>query len=129
MLAGSADRRRLDFQPGPDIRRHQRADRPEDRRMIVVEPIKFGVGEQRGIDQHRIDWRHRDRLEPEHRLHRARDVSRDGNDKILDPDAIIAPFVISGLVRQDYRSEEHTSELQSLMTTSYAVFFLKNNKD
>src|SRR3546814_8015782 len=27
------------------------------------------------------------------------------------------------------RSEEHTSELQSLMRTSYAVFCLKKNKD
>src|SRR3546814_7761975 len=27
------------------------------------------------------------------------------------------------------RSEEHTSELQSLMRTSYAVFCLKNNKE
>src|SRR3546814_3117182 len=29
-------------------------------------------------------------------------------------------------VRPDYRSEEHTSELQSLMRISYAVFCLKN---
>src|SRR3546814_8245212 len=28
-------------------------------------------------------------------------------------------------VRRDHRSEEHTSELQSLMRTSYAVFCLK----
>src|SRR3546814_9027406 len=28
-----------------------------------------------------------------------------------------------------YRSEEHTSELQSLMRTSYAVFCLKKNKN
>src|SRR3546814_4959518 len=28
----------------------------------------------------------------------------------------------------DIRSEEHTSELQSLMRNSYAVFFLKTNK-
>src|SRR3546814_6070618 len=28
----------------------------------------------------------------------------------------------------DYRSEEHTSELQSLMRISYAVFCLKNKK-
>src|SRR3546814_2144248 len=28
--------------------------------------------------------------------------------------------------RHDYRSEEHTSELQSLMRISYAVFCLKN---
>src|SRR3546814_12464412 len=30
-----------------------------------------------------------------------------------------------GNARQPVRSEEHTSELQSLMRTSYAVFFLK----
>src|SRR3546814_5918824 len=29
---------------------------------------------------------------------------------------------------QDLRSEEHTSELQSIMRTSYAVFFLKKKK-
>src|SRR3546814_1941995 len=31
--------------------------------------------------------------------------------------------------RKDLRSEEHTSELQSLMRNSYAVFCLKNKKD
>src|SRR3546814_2952341 len=30
--------------------------------------------------------------------------------------------------REHVRSEEHTSELQSLMLTSYAVLFLKNKK-
>src|SRR3546814_9901756 len=30
--------------------------------------------------------------------------------------------------RDDYRSEEHTSELQSLMRISYAVFCLKKKK-
>src|SRR3546814_1920470 len=30
---------------------------------------------------------------------------------------------------RSYRSEEHTSELQSLMRISYAVFFLKKKKD
>src|SRR3546814_6282068 len=37
-------------------------------------------------------------------------------------DALLAPYVASGIVR----SEEHTSELQSLMRNSYAVFCLKN---
>src|SRR3546814_7368648 len=32
-------------------------------------------------------------------------------------------------VRVDARSEEHTSELQSLMRISYAVFCLKKNKN
>src|SRR3546814_8040545 len=33
-----------------------------------------------------------------------------------------------GVRRRRERSEEHTSELQSLMRTSYAVFCLKQNK-
>src|SRR3546814_1101008 len=32
------------------------------------------------------------------------------------------------LLRRDFRSEEHTSELQSLMRISYAVFCLKKKK-
>src|SRR3546814_2623804 len=33
-----------------------------------------------------------------------------------------------GLILADWRSEEHTSELQSLMRISYAVFCLKKKK-
>src|SRR3546814_2287071 len=36
-------------------------------------------------------------------------------------------FAATALIEQD-RSEEHTSELQSLMRISYAVFCLKKNK-
>src|SRR3546814_7238082 len=42
--------------------------------------------------------------------------------RILVPQ--IARYALPGL-----RSEEHTSELQSLMRISYAVFCLKNKKD
>src|SRR3546814_1082355 len=35
---------------------------------------------------------------------------------------------ISGEKKEESRSEEHTSELQSLMRTSYAVFCLKKKK-
>src|SRR3546814_1849964 len=38
-----------------------------------------------------------------------------------------APLIGTALLRQ-YRSEEHTSELQSLMRISYAVFCLKKKK-
>src|SRR3546814_14027994 len=44
--------------------------------------------------------------------HRRRDSSRGGPGGVLGP-------------RRPHRSEEHTSELQSLMRTSYAVFCLK----
>src|SRR3546814_1329929 len=43
-----------------------------------------------------------------------------------------APWVQNwqfGHVLQGYRSEEHTSELQSLMRISYAVFCLKKKKN
>src|SRR3546814_10653111 len=39
---------------------------------------------------------------------------------------LISPLVLR-LMHLDTRSEEHTSELQSLMRISYAVFCLKNN--
>src|SRR3546814_4226916 len=38
------------------------------------------------------------------------------------------PFRSGGLEREQGRSEEHTSELQSLMRISYAVFCLKKKK-
>src|SRR3546814_7137007 len=36
-----------------------------------------------------------------------------------------APYNFSNTLKKRYRSEEHTSELQSLMRISYAVFCLK----
>src|SRR3546814_4509924 len=39
-----------------------------------------------------------------------------------------APDAEPGALRSGYRSEEHTSELQSLMRISYAVFCLKKKK-
>src|SRR3546814_5597454 len=41
------------------------------------------------------------------------------------PPCVIRPSSVSGIGR----SEEHTSELQSLMRISYAVFCLKKKKD
>src|SRR3546814_3025786 len=41
----------------------------------------------------------------------------------------IALLIISGYEGVDLRSEEHTSELQSLMRISYAVFCLKKKHD
>src|SRR3546814_3638129 len=41
---------------------------------------------------------------------------------------LMAASIISPLLMGHVRSEEHTSELQSLMRISYAVFCLKKNK-
>src|SRR3546814_3401884 len=43
-------------------------------------------------------------------------------------DALLSSWKVSGVDLASTRSEEHTSELQSLMRISYAVFCLKNKK-
>src|SRR3546814_1790390 len=47
----------------------------------------------------------------------------------LLPDGDEARFETELIEDQDWRSEEHTSELQSLMRISYAVFCLKKKKN
>src|SRR3546814_9827393 len=42
--------------------------------------------------------------------------------------AALIPELEQALMTQENRSEEHTSELQSLMSISYAVFCLKQKK-
>src|SRR3546814_2313842 len=51
-------------------------------------------------------------------------AERDGDHYVLNG----AKAFISGGGASDVRSEEHTSELQSLMRISYAVFCLKKKK-
>src|SRR3546814_9565712 len=46
-------------------------------------------------------------------------------DRLRSPAAIDPPYAVCGRQKVVRRSEEHTSELQSLMRISYAVFCLK----
>src|SRR3546814_9559261 len=46
----------------------------------------------------------------------------------IDEFATELPQLLAGRKQVHYRSEEHTSELQSLMRISYAVFCLKKKK-
>src|SRR3546814_8206194 len=59
------------------------------------------------------------------RVQRLRPVQRDDADAgfLLDDDVLVAHDISFSV-----RSEEHTSELQSLMRNSYAVFCLKKKK-
>src|SRR3546814_1746792 len=64
-------------------------------------------------------------------LHAVRDGSCDLFSTVLSPDynrAHADHFHLDMAVRTAGRSEEHTSELQSLMRISYAVFCLKKTK-
>src|SRR3546814_18478847 len=47
--------------------------------------------------------------------------------RFIGPAAAARPVALNGTVSSYVRSEEHTSELQSLMRISYAVFCLKKN--
>src|SRR3546814_15619265 len=42
---------------------------------------------------------------------------------------VMTAYIVLDLIEKGERSEEHTSELQSLMRISYAVFCLKKKKD
>src|SRR3546814_9629894 len=48
--------------------------------------------------------------------------------RVFDADEALAKRLVSRVVDDAERSEEHTSELQSLMRISYAVFCLKKKK-
>src|SRR3546814_1546416 len=64
-------------------------------------------------------------------LHGANILVSDGVPRVVDfASALLMPAWLarSPLGRQLRRSEEHTSELQSLMRTSYAVFCLTKKK-
>src|SRR3546814_1108522 len=52
-----------------------------------------------------------------------------GGTLMLDEPECAAWFECYNLTQHDARSEEHTSELQSLMRISYAVFCLKKKND
>src|SRR3546814_9560428 len=59
---------------------------------------------------------------PDLRRNRFSDGATRGDNVVESPDARV---VLSNGIRANERSEEHTSELQSLMRISYAVFCLK----
>src|SRR3546814_6038245 len=53
------------------------------------------------------------------------ELNRYSATQIVVADSRVAAMRMSGIVKTGDRSEEHTSELQSLMRISYAVFCLK----
>src|SRR3546814_7916302 len=59
---------------------------------------------------------------------RRRDVERRDGQPLLRQPPAVAPVAVGKAERRARRSEEHTSELQSLMRISYAVFCLKKHK-
>src|SRR3546814_3573608 len=61
------------------------------------------------------------------RVGSSRAVDAGHAEKIMRREVKVLRDRLSGVELRDQRSEEHTSELQSLMRISYAVFCLKQN--
>src|SRR3546814_3441429 len=95
------------------------------RRLDGGDSRSLAVGAVRAFDRH-----HRNRLRNLHRQpqgpERAALLRLDQRHlRHIDPAAAKAAFAIHQVIAPELRSEEHTSELQSLMRISYAVFCLK----
>src|SRR3546814_3325580 len=102
-------------------------DRGRDRRTADPPP---GPGGTRAGDDRRRDAGRRRRLEPrlsDREGHLVKQL-RAGHQRYHRPRARAAASLARPRRPQAGRSEEHTSELQSLMRISYAVFCLKKKK-
>src|SRR3546814_4814969 len=104
----------------------------------MIEDEGDGGGIEPGVDgvEHRAGGRH-----AEMRLELRRGIGGDDGDRIAAADAaprqrrgepaaahVECGVIVTPVAVDDGRSEEHTSELQSLMRISYAVFCLKKKK-
>src|SRR3546814_7026165 len=87
------------------------------RRPIGIVRLRWSKPAIAGLDPQQSASRHQLLEFTERRRHRQRIATCDGV-----PEATL--IIVTGAV-EDSRSEEHTSELQSLMRISYAVFCLK----
>src|SRR3546814_9480261 len=76
-----------------------------------------------GVAEHRVGARQGPAFGLFIKLHRGRDT-----DCRQELRSALKPHLAHGVIGPTTRSEEHTSELQSLMRISYAVFCLKKKK-
>src|SRR3546814_9634082 len=93
-----------------------------DERMRTTRPGTYAAGDVTGLDQFVYMAAHGAKIAARNAL----------NGDALAYDNRVMPAVVftdPQVASVGWRSEEHTSELQSLMRRSYAVFCLKNNKE
>src|SRR3546814_5282016 len=122
-------------QVGDDDRLRVDARRPQA--QIVAEDAAVRIGKV-AVEAHRSERATGDRVEPAdaRRAPGDRDEDLVGIDprlareaQRLDDDIVEGERLgIGAIIDRGHRSEEHTSELQSLMRISYAVFCLKKKK-
>src|SRR3546814_5737326 len=86
-------------------------DRQFDRRMVS--------GAVAALPQPLREHRH------QHHADQHMQAMKTGRDVVDEEEQLFAAAAVEAMAGQQVRSEEHTSELQSLMRISYAVFCLK----
>src|SRR3546814_3571868 len=97
----------------PDLALERRADRLQRQVERLQRAGEIGLQLRTGFAQHRVV------------AARQRHAARQRMARRAEPDQAQEFVVRAQQQRTDRRSEEHTSELQSLMRISYAVFCLK----
>src|SRR3546814_794184 len=87
-------------------------------------PVVFGIGKGKGVD--RAKTAHHDLLYVKSFLYGGLGKALEGHSLRKRFELVFGQYVdMQVFIIKNYRSEEHTSELQSLMRISYAVFCLK----
>src|SRR3546814_10743937 len=131
-LAGAVERQDRAFQPGaalgPAGRGALRIGVDQDGVLSRKRRLRGEMGCDRGLADTTLGTGHQHCLHalPPHRQNDQRGYTGPGTAATAQPRRLYAAVVYP---LQGNRSEEHTSELQSLMRTSYAVFSLKKNKN
>src|SRR3546814_10666766 len=107
-----------------DLDRVARTDERAHVRDRVVHPVAVAnaLDEHRLVQVHRVGWIDADQRQVRAVLVGQARIGRRAPRRLLD---FGRESVWQLQLFPDRRSEEHTSELQSLMRISYAVFFLK----
>src|SRR3546814_6830968 len=106
-IGRDVDRRAAEVEEAADMLAAR--DAIEAEQVALGDPVRVGAEPQRGVRRAQSD-------------ETAREIEQGFGVVLLPVDREVA---MRGAGRQPRRSEEHTSELQSLMRTSYAVFCLK----
>src|SRR3546814_8103370 len=99
--------------------------------LVFAEELRqrpFIDAQELDVDLVDVDRHHRQAARLLRRQHAALRREADGRIEFPGVDALLDVAAEPGAVGSQQRSEEHTSELQSLMRISYAVFCLKKKK-
>src|SRR5690606_22054988 len=95
-------RRAGGLQPGQGLAFELRRQHLANPGMIGVPPGDLRLRQQAALNQCRIDRREGERFEAEPFAFAALDPARLDEDEVLDPDAVLAGLIVTGLVGEDH---------------------------